>query len=105
MAEDIRVKELKDRMDAGEDFTLLDVREAHEREQFNIGGAFIPLGALMSRMGELEDHKEDEVIVYCRSGNRSGLAKEFLERAGFKNVRNLLGGMLDWSEQYGTEQQ
>jgi len=103
MAEDIRVNELKDKMEAGEDFKLLDVREAHEREQFNIGGSFIPLGALMSRIGELEAHKEDEVIVYCRSGNRSGLAKEFLERAGFKNVRNLLGGMLDWAEAYGTD--
>lgn len=104
MAEDIRVQELKSKMDANEDFVLLDVREPNERSAFNIGGEFIPLGSLMSRMDELEKHKEDEVIVYCRSGNRSGLAKEFLERAGFKKVRNLLGGMLSWTDQYGTGQ-
>jgi rhodanese-related sulfurtransferase len=102
MAQDIHVQELKSKMDANEDFVLLDVREPNERAAFNIGGEFIPLGSLMGRMGELEQHKEDEVIVYCRSGNRSGLAKEFMERAGFKNVRNLLGGMMSWAENYGT---
>jgi len=103
MAEDIRVQGLKAKMDANEDFVLLDVREPNERDAFNIGGEFIPLGSLMNRMGELEQHKEDEVIVYCRSGKRSGLAKEFMENAGFKNVRNLLGGMVGWADEYGAE--
>jgi len=102
MAQDIRVQELKSKIDANENFVLVDVREPNERAAFNIGGEFIPLGSLMSRMDELEKYKEDEVIVYCRSGNRSGLAKEFMERAGFKNVRNLLGGMMSWAENYGT---
>jgi rhodanese-related sulfurtransferase len=103
MAEDIRVQELKSKMDAKEELVLLDVRESNERAEFNIGGEFIPIGSLMGRMEELEQHKEDEIVVYCRSGNRSGLAKEFMEKAGFKNVRNLLGGMMSWADQYGTE--
>ena len=104
MAEDIRPQELKSKMDNNEDFVLLDVREMNEREAFNIGGEFIPVGSLMGRLDELEQYKDSEIVVYCRSCNRSGLAKEFMSRAGFTNVRNMLGGMLGWVDQYGTEQ-
>lgn len=103
MAKDIKVDELKQKMDKDESFVLIDVREPHEHEEFNVGGQLIPVGALSKRINEIEDQKEEEVIVYCRSGQRSGVAKTLLERAGFKNVRNLLGGMLDWTEHYGTE--
>lgn len=100
MSKDIKTDELKQKMDAKENFVLIDVREPHEHDAFNVGGSLIPLGSLTSRLNELEDNKDDEVIVYCRSGQRSGVAKEVMQRAGFKNVRNLLGGMLDWQEKF-----
>lgn len=95
----ITVEELKNRMDAGEQVNLLDVREPSEREEFNIGGRFVPLGKITGlQIDEIEDLKDDELIVYCRSGNRSGQAASFLEMMGFKNVKNLTGGMNAWRE-------
>lgn len=98
---DITTEELKQRMDNGEQLTIIDVREPYEYEEFNIKGQLIPLGELPARIGELEAFKDSEVIVHCRSGARSNSAKLFLEDAGFSNVRNLLGGMLDWQARYG----
>ncbi|NBP05720.1 MAG: rhodanese-like domain-containing protein [Bacteroidetes bacterium] len=51
---------------------------------------------------DLEDHKQDEIVVHCRSGARSATAKAFLESQGFGKVRNLLGGMMDWQRQFGA---
>ena len=94
---DITIQELRDRLDKGEDdFVLIDVREPHERAEFNIGGQHIPLGTLPSNLNNLEEAKDQEVIVYCRSGNRSGMACDYLRQQGFSNVRNLLGGMMSW---------
>lgn len=91
------VEELKARIDAGENLLLLDVREPHEHADFNIGGTLLPLGQVQTmQVDAIEDWKDKEVIVYCRSGNRSGQACMFLEQFGFANVTNLVGGMLDW---------
>lgn len=98
---DITTIELKERLDKGEKLNLFDVRELHEFEAFNIGATLIPLGELPSRISELAHLKNEEVIVHCRSGARSGQAKMFLEDAGFTNVRNVLGGMLDWQDRFG----
>jgi len=93
----ITTDELKKRMDAGEQPHLLDVREDYERADFNIGGRHVPIGKLQSmQLDDIEDWKNDEIIIYCRSGNRSGVATNMLERLGYKNVKNLVGGMLDW---------
>jgi rhodanese-related sulfurtransferase len=100
---DIDVKELKEKLDKGEDFVLIDVREPYEHEEFNVGGDLIPLGQITAAMEDLEDHKEDEIVVYCRSGRRSGIAKELMQQVGFKNVRNLEGGMVAWAEAFGTQ--
>jgi rhodanese-related sulfurtransferase len=98
----ISVEELKARLDAGETLHLLDVREPHEREEFNIGGKFLPLGKIQrSETEDIEDWTNEEVIVYCRSGNRSGQACLTLEMVGFSNVKNLSGGMLAWQERIG----
>lgn len=99
---DITSEELKQRMDNGEKLHVIDVREPHEYEEFNIGGELIPLGTLPSKLAELENLKDEEVIVHCRSGARSNNAKLFLEDAGFSNVRNLVGGMLDWQARFGS---
>ncbi|WP_020537014.1 rhodanese-like domain-containing protein [Lewinella cohaerens] len=94
---DISVKDLKARMDAGDqDFVLIDVREPGEHDAFNIGGTLVPVGTIAGAVDDLEAHKDKEVIVYCRSGARSGMAQGFLQQQGFKNVRNLTGGMMAW---------
>ncbi len=97
----ITVDEIKTRMDAGEQLNLLDVREAGERAEFNIGGTFIPLGNIVAmQTDDIEDWKNEEVICYCRSGNRSMQACLVLETFGFTNVKNLQGGMNGWREKY-----
>lgn len=92
--EDITVSELKNRLDKGEKFHFLDVREEWEFEEDNLGAENIPLGELPHRISELESYKDDEIVVHCRSGARSGNAKKFMESKGFSQVRNVLGGIL-----------
>ena len=100
--QNISVDELKKRMDAGEELHLVDVREPYENADFNIGGILLPLGMIRSmQIDEIEDLKDKEVILYCRSGNRSGQAAMFLETMGFENTKNLTGGMLAWQEKFG----
>ncbi len=99
---DITVQELKNRLDAGDNsFVLIDVREPYENSEFNIGGQLVPVGSVMGAIPNLQQYKDEEVIVYCRSGNRSGMAKQLLVASGFSNVKNLLGGMLAWRENFG----
>jgi rhodanese-related sulfurtransferase len=99
--QNISVEELKARMDAGEKLNLFDCREPHEYAEFNIGAKLIPLGKIQAmQLEELEDLKDEEVIIYCRSGNRSGQACMFLDAMGFKNTWNVTGGMLAWQEKF-----
>lgn len=98
--EDITVIELKTRMDNGEKLHIIDVREPYEFEEFNIGAELIPLGTLPQKLEDLEDWKDEEIIVHCKAGGRSNSAKEFMKANGFSKVRNLLGGMLDWQQQF-----
>jgi len=65
---------------------------------YNIGGKLIPLAELPNQLADLEENKNSEVIVYCRSGMRSATAKQFLMQHGFVNVRNLIGGVLAWQK-------
>ena len=98
--------EVKARLAAGEHLNLVDVREPHENAEFNIGGILYPLGKIKSmNVEELEDLKNEEVICYCRSGNRSGQACLILDTLGFKDTKNLVGGMLAWTEKFGTARQ
>jgi rhodanese-related sulfurtransferase len=91
---DITVQELRERLDKGETLNLIDVRQPNEYAEDNLGGTLIPLGELQYRLDELDGLQDDEVIVQCRSGNRSATAQQILEENGFTNVRNLVGGML-----------
>lgn len=100
--ENITVDEVKKRMDAGEQLILVDVREPHEHEEFSIGGVLYPLGHIQAMdIEDLEPYKDKEIILYCRSGNRSGQAAMILETMGFSNTKNLTGGMLGWQEKFG----
>jgi len=97
----ITVEELKARLDNGEELNLLDVREPDEHEDFNIGGRLVPLGEIrMMALDDIEDWEGQDVIVYCRSGNRSGQAALILDNAGYNPI-NLAGGMLAWQEKFG----
>jgi rhodanese-related sulfurtransferase len=99
----ITAEELKARIDAGDQLNIVDVREPHEHAEFNIGGKLYPLGRILSMdVDELENLKEQEVIFYCRSGNRSGQACMYAETMGFTNVINLTGGMLQWREKFSV---
>jgi adenylyltransferase/sulfurtransferase len=93
---ELQVEELKQKLDAGEDLYILDVREPHEYQICNIGGHLIPLGDLPKRVSELDSSRD--IVAHCRSGVRSAKAVNFLKQAGFKKVRNLAGGILAWAD-------
>ncbi len=100
----ITVEQLKARMDAGEKIHLIDVREPDEYKEFNIGAQLVPLGKIQSmQVDELEDLKNEEVIIHCRSGKRSMTACLFLETLGFTNTVNVEGGVLAWQEKFGSK--
>ncbi len=96
------VEELKQKLDSGETVHLIDCREPHEYEEANLGGKLVPLGKFQSMdLDELEDLKDEEVIVHCRSGRRSMMACMVLDQMGFTNTYNVDGGILAWMEKYG----
>jgi rhodanese-related sulfurtransferase len=95
----ISVEALNEKLVAGESINLVDVREPHEHADFNIGGILLPLGHVQTmQIDEIEDLRDKEVYVYCRSGNRSGQACMILEQMGFTNLVNVSGGMLAWQD-------
>ena len=95
---EITVQELKSMIDAGEDFQLIDVREAHEVEIASLDGEHIPLGEIINRRDEVS--KDKKVVIHCRSGARSGNAVQALEgNFGFSNLYNLKGGILAWANE------
>ncbi|MGH9718285.1 MAG: molybdopterin-synthase adenylyltransferase MoeB [Candidatus Acidiferrales bacterium] len=93
---EITPRELKTRMDRGDDLYILDVREPHEYQICNLNGHLIPLGELPQRVHELDSSRE--IVAHCRSGKRSAEAVDFLRKAGFAKIWNLKGGILAWSD-------
>ena len=95
------VKELKQRIDRGDDLFILDVREPFEyqiaRIEGRVGGHLIPLGEVPQRLGEL--NPAQEIVVQCKSGGRSQKAAEFLAKNGFAKLHNLTGGITAWSNE------
>ncbi len=97
MAGDIDPVEVKAKIDRGDNFVLIDVREPHEYQICRIPYAkLIPLGDLPKRINELDS--ADEIVAHCKSGVRSAKAVDFLKQAGFRKVRNMKGGILAWSD-------
>src|SRR5580692_3633540 len=94
---EIAPKELKARLDRGDDLYILDVREPHEYQICNLNGHLIPLGELPRRVHELDSSRE--IVAHCRSGKRSAEAVDFLRKAGFRKILNLKGGILAWSDE------
>jgi rhodanese-related sulfurtransferase len=93
---EIQVEELKQRLDRGDNLFLLDVRDEYEYEISNIGGHLIPLPELPKRYKEL--NARQEIVAVCKMGPRGVKAVEFLQRQGFRKVRNLTGGIHAWSD-------
>jgi adenylyltransferase/sulfurtransferase len=95
---EIEVTEVKEKLDRGDKFVLIDVREPHEHQICNIPAAkLIPLGEVGRRLDELDP--EADIVIHCKSGMRSARACGILKAAGFKHVRNMKGGILAWSDQ------
>ncbi|RYZ48555.1 MAG: rhodanese-like domain-containing protein [Sphingobacteriales bacterium] len=102
--QEITVTEIKERLDAGEKLHIIDVREPEEYAEFNIGAQHVPLGKILSmQVDELEEYKDEELIIHCRSGKRSAQACLFLETMGYSNCKNVTGGILAWQEAYGRQ--
>jgi rhodanese-related sulfurtransferase len=97
LIDELTPREFLDRREAGEDMTLLDVREDWEIALAPVptDTVHIPMGEIADRIGELDPKKE--TVVICRSGGRSAQVAHFLERQGFGKVFNLSGGILAWS--------
>jgi molybdopterin/thiamine biosynthesis adenylyltransferase/rhodanese-related sulfurtransferase len=93
---DMTPEELKQRLDAGDDLFVLDVRDPHEYQICNLGGHLIPLNDLPKRVGELDSSRE--IVVHCKMGGRSAKAVDFLKQAGFTRVHNLAGGINAWAD-------
>lgn len=103
--ENINVEQLKARLDAGENLHVLDVREADEYAEANIGAVLLPLSKLRQMDTEaIDDWKSNEVIVHCRSGKRSIEACMLLETMGFEKTVNVTGGIMDWKAKFGDAQ-
>ena len=94
---EISPRDLKARLDRGDDLFILDVREPHEFQICNLNGHLIPLGELPRRVHELDSSRE--IVAHCRSGKRSAEAVDFLRKAGFRKILNLKGGILAWSDE------
>jgi sulfur-carrier protein adenylyltransferase/sulfurtransferase len=94
---EIEVTEVKAKLDRGDQFVLIDVREPHEYKICNIPAAkLIPLGEVPRRLHELD--KDADIVIHCKSGMRSAKACGILKQAGFQHVRNMKGGILAWSD-------
>lgn len=92
--------EVHSRTSAGEQFALLDCRERDEYDYVHIAGAlFIPMSELQSRVAELDDYRERELIVYCHHGVRSLRVATWLAQQGFTSARSLSGGIDQWSQE------
>ncbi|MDW8437441.1 MAG: molybdopterin-synthase adenylyltransferase MoeB [Chloroherpetonaceae bacterium] len=97
---EITVRELKARLDAGEKPFILDVRNPNEWEIVRLDGTvLIPLPELPNRLGELRGKEETEILVHCKMGGRSAQACEILRQNGFKNVKNVVGGIIAWAKE------
>lgn len=92
---EITVRELKQKIDKGEDFQLIDVRETFEYEMSNLNGELIPLGGIIIEADKIA--KDKPVVVHCRSGARSAAAIMQLESMGYTNLYNLKGGIIAWA--------
>ena len=95
---EVTVQELKHLIDSKAEFQLIDVREEHEYETCNVNGELIPMSEVPDNTDKIK--KEGQVIIHCKSGNRSKQIIQFLEKNhGFTNLYNLQGGITAWANE------
>src|SRR6476619_1394210 len=96
---EVSCQAVKQKLDAGERFLLLDCREPDEYAVAKIAGStLIPMSQLTERVGELSAHKDEEIVVHCHHGGRSLRVTHWLRNQGFAKVSNLAGGIDEWSQ-------
>jgi rhodanese-related sulfurtransferase len=94
----IDVRSVKDMLDAGEDFLLLDCREQNEYALVQIDGSqLIPLSEIPNRLAELEAYRSKRIVAHCHHGGRSLQVTEWLRNQGFDKVQNMMGGIDSWA--------
>jgi rhodanese-related sulfurtransferase len=95
--QDLNAKQFYEMMQKEKDVIILDVRTPQEYQEGYISNAInIPVQILGQQLDKLKNFKDKKILVYCRSGHRSAIASQILDRAGFKNVYNLKGGLFEW---------
>jgi len=95
--QDLNAKQFYEMIQKEKDVIILDVRTPQEYQEGHISNAInIPVQILGQQLDKLNNFKDKKILVYCRSGNRSAIASQILDRAGFKNVYNLKGGLFEW---------
>lgn len=100
---EIDCKSVKAKLDAKQDFLLLDCRETDEHETVNIPQAkLLPMSELMTRVGELEPFKGKEVVVHCHHGGRSLKVANWLRQQGFSQAKSMAGGIDEWAAEIDT---
>jgi rhodanese-related sulfurtransferase len=96
---EVTVSEVKSKQDAGEKFTLIDVREDHEWQQDHAAGAVhLGRGIIERDIAKLAPDKEAEIVLYCGGGYRSALVADNLQKMGYRNVHSMAGGIKAWRD-------
>ncbi len=104
MSIEIDCQSVQAKLVASQKFLLLDCREQQEWDHVRIDGAtLIPMSEIQDRIGELDDHRDREVVVYCHHGGRSLQVAMWLAQQGFSNVLNMTGGIDAWAQQVDTD--
>ncbi len=104
MSIEIDCQSVKSKLDTSENFLLLDCREQQEWDHVRIDGAtLIPMSEIQDRVGELDEHRDREIVVYCHHGGRSLQVAMWLAQQGFSNVLNMTGGIDAWAQQVDTD--
>jgi sulfur-carrier protein adenylyltransferase/sulfurtransferase len=93
----LTVRELKQRLDAGDEVYILDVREPFEYQIANLGGKLIPMNEVPRRVAEIDRNRE--IVVQCHAGGRSQRVAEWLKQNGYPRVVNLFGGIQAWANE------
>jgi rhodanese-related sulfurtransferase len=97
--EEISPEEVQEKLDSGDDFVIVDVREQDEWEESHIAGAeYLSKGIIERDVGEEYPDTDKELVLYCGGGYRSALAADNLQKMGYRNVKSLAGGFRSWTE-------
>ena len=95
---EIDCQAVKAKRDAGDSFLFLDCREAAEYDTVKIDGAvLLPMSEITERIGELEEHRNAEIIVHCHHGGRSLRVANWLRQQGFAAAQSMAGGIDVWA--------